>query len=342
MYKKVALLFIVLLFIQCTVDNPITPVNINEEVKEVIPNGWPKPFYTFQNNTINQNVFLLGKKLFYDPILSIDSTVSCGSCHQQFAAFANVDHHLSHGVKNKLGIRNAPALQNLNWNTSFSHDGGVNNIEMFPINPIENPVEMGEKLANIINKLQRSNLYKSLFATAYGLETVTSQKIFKSLTQFIGTMYSYNSKYDMVNQGLAAYSNQEKAGYTIFIQKCNSCHKEPLFSDYEFRSNGIGLNPALKDSGRYIITKLNTDILKFKTPSLRNIDRTAPYMHDGRFVTLTDCLNHYTSNITSANNTDPQLAGGINLTSDDKQNLIAFLRTLTDNTFLNDKRFTEK
>ncbi len=329
------------IFVGCSIDPKIKPIIPADNIKEIIPEGWPTPYYSFSNNTLTPDGFILGRTLFYDPIFSSDNTISCGSCHQQFVAFANSGHDLSHGVNGLLGNRNTPALQNLNWNTSFSHDGGVTNLELFPPAPITNPVEMDETVASVVLKISNSSKYKPLFNKAFGDDIINSQRIFKALSQFMGTMYSYNSKYDKVKKGSESFTTQEQSGYNIFIQNCANCHKEPLFSDYSFKNNGIGVNPAFKDSGRMHITQLMTDIYKFKTPSLRNIEKTAPYMHDGRYTTLDACLNHYASNIANSSTLDPQLVGGIPLSTQDKLNIIAFLKTLTDNTFLTDKRFAE-
>lgn len=327
----------------CSVDPEIKPdVFANNDVKEIVPEGWPTPFYNFSNNPLTQDGFSLGRALFYEPMLSSDNTISCGSCHQQFTAFANAGHDFSHGVNGLLGKRNTPALQNLNWNTSFMHDGGINHIEVQPSGPITNPVEMNESLSNVVSKLSNSSKYKELFTKAFGDETVTSQRMFKALAQFMGTMYSYNSKYDKVKQGKESFTSTEQNGYSIFVQKCASCHKEPLFSDYELRNNGLSVNPNLKDSGRAHITHNLSDLYKFKTPSLRNIERTSPYMHDGRFYTLEQCLDHYVSGIVNSSTLAPELQSGtIPLTAQEKTDVIAFLKTLTDMQFLTDKRYSE-
>ncbi len=341
--KKFALLFLVSIgTISCSVDPEIKPFIQADNIKEIIPEGWPTPNYNFSDNKLTPDGFILGRALFYDPIFSVDNTISCGSCHQQFAAFSNFGHDVSHGINNLLGKRNAPALQNLNWNTSFLHDGGVNNLEVFPPAPITNPIEMGETIANVVSKINNTDYYKVLFKNAFGDETINSQRIFKAMAQFMGTMYSYNSKYDNVKLGKESFTANELNGYNIFVQKCSSCHTEPLFTNQSFKNNGIGINPAYKDSGRMHITQNIADIYKFKVPSLRNVEKSPPYMHDGRFTTLDACLNHYGSNIiNNTSTTDPQLIGGLNLSTQDKADIISFLNTLTDNTFLNDKRFSE-
>lgn len=329
------------IFVSCSVDPKIEPDVPADSVTEIIPNGWPTPHYRFENNAITSEKFKLGRALFYEPMFSADNTISCGSCHQQFAAFAHAAHQYSHGINGLLGIRNAPALQNLTWNPSFMHDGGVNHIEVLPPAPITNPVEMNETLPNVVAKISASTKYRELFRKAYGDDTVTTQRLFRAIAQFMGTMYSYRSKYDQVKQGTRTFSAAEQNGYNLFLQKCASCHQEPLFTDYKFRNNGLSVNPAIKDSGRTHITRDLADLYKFKTPSLRNIELSGPYMHDGRYASLMECLNHYTNNITASATLDPSLSSGIAMTTQEKNDIIAFLKTLTDTEFTSDKRYAE-
>lgn len=334
----------VLFLASCKVDPKIIePLPVNNLV-EVVPEGWPQPKYTFGINTISEERFALGRALFYERMLSVNNQVSCGDCHQQFAAFANADHALSHGIEDRIGTRNSPGLFNLTWHPSFMHDGGVNHIEVQPLAPITNTVEMGSDINPVIAKLQASSRYRDLFKKAYGSDTVSTQRMFRAMTQFMGLMYSYNSKYDYYKrrENNVEFSDAESRGYSLFISKCSSCHTEPLFSDFAFRSNGLPVDVFLKDSGRAHITGLPGDRYKFKTPSLRNIAKTAPYMHDGRFTTLQQCLDHYTNGVTNLTNLDPLLQNnGLQLSANDKQDIIAFLQTLTDYKFLGDKRFAD-
>jgi cytochrome c peroxidase len=340
--KKLLFIFSSFVFItSCSVDPELKPIITDDDVKELIPAGWPTPFYNYNNNTLTADGFTLGRTLFYDPILSLDNTISCGSCHQQFAAFSHSGHDVSHGINGLLGNRNAPTLQNLNWNTSFMHDGGVLNIEVMPLAPITNSVEMGETMTNVVSKLAGSGKYKQLFTKAFGNDLVNSQRIFKAIAQFMGTMYSYNSKYDMVKSGKDNFTAQEQSGYDLFVQKCSSCHTEPLFTDYQFRNNGLSVNILYNDSGRAHITGNATDRFKFKTPSLRNIEKSEPYMHDGRFTNLNQCLEHYNSGIVMSSTLDAQLQSGIALTTQNKADIIAFLKTLTDTKYLTDLRFSD-
>lgn len=342
--KFLSILFFIIAIQSCKVDPKINEVLPSDDLREIIPQGWPNPVYRFTNNPVKEEVFILGRALFYDPILSRDNTISCGTCHQQFVAFANADHALSHGIDDRVGNRNSPALFNMTWHPSFMHDGGINHIEVQPIAPIENPVEMDLNFAASLNKLRASQKYLKLFKDAYGSEEITDARMLKAMAQFMGLMYSYSSKFDMYIRGEndVQLSDAEKRGYQIFLQKCNSCHTQPLFSDFSFRNNGLSVHPLLKDSGRAHITGLPQDRYKFKVPTLRNIALTGPYMHDGRFTTLQQCLNHYTNGVTNMENLDPLLQpNGIELSASEKSDIIAFLNTLTDYKFINDKRFSE-
>lgn len=310
-----------------------------KNVKLVKPKYFPKAAYNFKNNKITPERFVLGRRLFYDPVLSQDSTISCASCHQQFAAFAHIDHKLSHGINNAIGNRNVPALQNLIWKDNFMWDGGVNHIEVQPINPITNKVEMNESMEHVIKKLERSNYYKKLFKAAYNDTIANSEKILKSLTQFTGLMISASSKYDRVIRKEISFTDSEQRGLNLFNQKCNNCHTAPLFTNNLFENNGLKIDSSLNDLGRSKITGSLADNYKFKIPSLRNVEVTFPYMHDGRFSNLKKVLDHY-NNLSSVQKSDNIKLQSIGLLSEtDKQDLISFLKTLTDKAFLLDRRF---
>ena len=331
------------LFFACKVDPPIKPILPVDHIEQVIPAGWPQPVYTFPNNPLSIEKFALGRDLFYEEMLSSDNTVSCGTCHQNFVAFANADHMLSHGVNGAFGNRNSPGLFNMNWNTSFMWDGGVNHIEVQPLAPITNPVEMNEDINNVLAKLNASAKYKVLFKQAYGDEQVTTERMLKALAQFMGMMYSYKSKFDLYKRGEdgVQLSTQELNGYQVFQQKCNACHKEPLFTDYSFRNNGLSVNSNLQDSGRAHITGDPNDRYKFKVPTLRNIMLTAPYMHDGRLSSMEQVFDHYASGIVPSATLDTSLQAGIQLSAQEREDIKAFLSTLTDYSFINDERFKD-
>ena len=304
-----------------------------------IPKGWPKPNYDFSKNPLTEEGFQLGRQLFYDPILSKDSTISCASCHLQATGFTHVDHSLSHGIDGKIGTRNSMTMMNLAWSKTFMWDGGVNHLDVQPLNPITSPVEMNETLANVVQKLQKSDKYKSLFFAAFGDENITGQRVLKALSQFELLLVTANSKYDKVMRKEAVFTEQEQNGYQLFKNNCASCHTEPLFTNGKYENNGIPLDTTLNDIGRQRITEKSDDYLKFKVPTLRNIQFTNPYMHDGRFKKLTEVIKHYNS-LGNNKNLPKQLQKPMNLTDNERVDLVAFLLTLTDNEFLFDKRFS--
>lgn len=327
-------------------DEGLTSVKASDPVVTTLvqPSGWPAPRYDFSGNKITADGFKLGRKLFYEPMLSRDNTISCGTCHQQFAAFANDEHKFSHGIDGQFGTRNAPGLYNLAWHPSFMWDGGINHIELQPFGPITNPIEMDETLPTVLEKLRATPEYVDLFDKAFGSPEIDSQRLFYAMVQFMGSMVSATSKYDWVMRGElpGGFSEAEYNGLRLFRQHCASCHSEPLFSDFSFRNNGLEVSPLLQDSGRAHITGAAEDRYKFKVPSLRNVAVTAPYMHDGRFVTLRQVLLHYKEGIAQTDNLDPQFAdGGIPLSDVQMAEIEAFLLTLTDNEFMQMRAFAE-
>ena len=309
-------------------------------MKLEIPKGWPKPEKNvFDNNPLTVEGFMLGKRLFYDGNLSKDGQVSCASCHQQFAAFATFDHDLSHGVANTLTTRNAPGLFNLAWKKEMHWDGGVNHLEVQPLNPMTAPNEMGETLDNIVAKVKSDTAYRRFFVAAFGSQKVNMQRILKALAQFTGSIVSANSKYDKVMRGEAVFTAYELKGYELFKQKCAGCHREPLFTDNSFRNNGMPMN-RFKDIGRQAITLDPTDSLKFIVPSLRNAQLTFPYMHDGSIYSIPQVIEHYRSKMNTADpNLDPLLRGGIHLSLLEKNQLTYFIYTLTDSSLTKDKKY---
>ena len=300
------------------------------------------PHYDLSKLSMSENEFQLGRQLFYDPILSRDQSISCASCHLQATGFTHVDHDLSHGIEGRIGKRNSMALMNLAWNTSFMWDGGVNHIELQALAPIYSEDEMGSSLKEVVTKLNASKKYKTLFYNSYKDSLVTGQKTLLALTQFIVMLNSYNSKYDKYirNEKGGEFTMQEKNGLAIFKNNCASCHTEPLFTNNEFHNNGLTLDPYLKDFGRMLITNKSEDSLKFKVPTLRNIQFTPPYMHDGRFETLKAVITHYNSGITHSITLAEDLKNNLELTHKEEVDLLVFLRTLTDKEFLFNNRFS--
>lgn len=306
------------------------------------PVDFPQPVYRFEDNPISEAKFELGRKLFYEPRLSRNNTISCGSCHIQSSAFTQHGHDVSHGIDDKLGTRNSPPIMNLAWMPTFFWDGGVFDLDLQPVVPITNHVEMDETVENVLAKLRAHPQYPSLFKKAFGDTAINTVRTMKALSQFMLLCVSTESKYDSVSRNLGvSFTQQEQRGYALFQQKCAACHKEPLFTDFSFRNNGIaiGLND---DKGRYLVTLNPADEYRFKVPSLRNVEFTAPYMHDGRFITLDAVLDHYRGQVQSTPNRDPLLASGIPMTDQEKTDLIAFLKTLSDRRFLSNPLLAEQ
>lgn len=304
-----------------------------------VPQGWPKMHYDFSKNSLTEQGFQLGRHLFYDPILSKDSTISCASCHLQATAFSHVDHALSHGIGGKVGTRNSMALVNLAWSKSFMWDGGVNHLDMQPLNPITSPVEMGESMQHVVDKLKKSPKYLQMFEAAFGDKQITGQRLLKALSQFELMLVSSNSKYDKVMRNEEHFTEKEQHGYYLFKEHCASCHNEPLFTSDKFEFNGLEADTTLNEVGRMKITSDQQDFMRFKVPTLRNVQFSFPYMHDGRFKNLTEVIKHY-NNISKNKLLPKQLSEPMNLTDNDRVDLLLFLKTLTDMQFLFDPRFS--
>ncbi|MFZ9943568.1 MAG: cytochrome-c peroxidase [Bacteroidia bacterium] len=294
-----------------------------------VPKGFPRPE---QKTELNKNQIELGRMLFYDPALSANNMVSCASCHSPYNAFAHTDHALSHGIDDRIGKRNAPALMNLAWRKDFMWDGAFRSLEEQVAFPIDHPDEMGSSIDSMHLKLQPS-IYGHYFAAAYGDPKITPSRISHSISSFLLTLVSSQSKYDAVQQGKAHFTDQEQKGYTVFKNNCNTCHQEPLFTTSGFAKNGLPLDTNLKDFGRLIITKLSTDSLRFRIPTLRNIEHTYPYMHDGRFKSLWQVIDHY-NQASDLSGVKGNSVDKIQLNVNEKVDLMAFLLTLTDKEFL--------
>lgn len=324
------LLLISLAFVKKT----FTPVYFD------IPKKWPKPHYDFKNNPLTEEGFQLGRQLFYDPLLSKDGTISCSSCHLQATGFTHVDHDLSHGIDGKTGLRNSLTLQNLAWSKTFMWDGGINHLDVQAIAPITSEVEMNETLENVVAKLQQSEKYTSLFEKAFGTKKITGQLTLKALSQFVVSLKTTNSKYDKVMQKKASFSAMEQKGYALFKKNCVSCHKEPLFTSDFFKNNGLPKDAVLNDLGRMKITQNPKDSLLFKVPTLRNIEFTFPYMHDGRFKTLSEVVKYYNSGIQQSPTLSKELKKPLDLSDNERTEIIAFLKTLSDKEFLFNSRYS--
>ncbi len=308
-----------------------------------IPNGLP-PMDIPASNPMTEEGVALGKQLFFDPILSGDNTMSCASCHKQSFSFSDSSVQFSTGIDKLIGTRNAMPLVNLGYQKQFFWDGGAADLESQVIGPIQNVVEMHEDLNNVLAELNAHPTYPALFKRVFGGDKIGTAMIMKAIAQFERTLISGNSKYDQVKAGTASFTPQELRGLSWYTDMkkgdCAHCHViGSTFSDFEYRNTGLDSIPV--DIGRGRITLNPTDDGKFKTPSLRNIALTGPYMHDGRFKTLEECIQHYNIGFKYTANLDPNLdnikKGRLNPA--DVQDIIAFLNTLTDTEFITNPKF---
>lgn len=295
------------------------------------------------DNPLTQEGVSLGEKLFHDPRLSINHTQSCASCHDRGLAFSDA-RRVSVGAEGQSGKRQAMPLFNLAWASSYFWDGRAATLREQVLMPIQDAHEMNESLDRVVTKVRD---LESDFAAAFGSAEVTPERMAKALEQYLLTQVSQESRFDRAARRVATLTEEEKRGLQLFVTEfdparglrgadCFHCHGGTLFTDSQFKNNGLDLTPA--DLGRMLVTGNPADKGKFKTPSLRNIAVTAPYMHDGRFKTLEEVVEHYSSGVKRSDTLDPNLAkhpeAGLQLTDEEKRALVAFLKTLTDDTFI--------
>ncbi len=301
----------------------------NTVITLAVPKGFPYPDIPV-DNLPTQNRIDLGRKLFFDPILSRDSTISCSSCHHSDLYFTD-GLPLSLGIDSNHAFRNAPSLINVAYQPYMFWDGGVPTIEQQVLAPISNPLEMDFDVNAVIERLKQHAEYVTLFKKAYNQEP-TVFALTRAIANYERTLFSGRSAYDEFQYygNASALSASSLNGKNIFFGEkgeCFHCHNEYNFTDNSFKNNGLYLQYA--DSGRARITLLPSDVGKFKVPSLRNIAMTAPYMHDGSIATLSDVIEHYNS----GGKPHPNKSGLIkplNLTEQEKEDLLNFLLSLTD------------
>ncbi|WP_210521002.1 cytochrome-c peroxidase [Hymenobacter terricola] len=341
-----------------TVD-PDGPVVAPTAYNLVVPTNFPPPQAVPADNPTTVEGIALGRQLFYEKGLSINSTVACASCHRQELAFTD-GLARAQGVNGAQSPRSAMSLANLAWEPKLTWDGAASSLETQARIPIQNPVEMHQLLADGVARLQATTTYPALFRKAFGSSTITEDNTLKALAQFERTLVSSNSRYDRFRRGdRTALSTYEQQGLVLFTThpngtlrggNCGDCHSGDLQTNHTFSNNG--LDRTFADLGLGSQTSRPTDNGKFRVPSLRNIALTAPYMHDGRFATLDDVVSHYNEHvILNSPNIDPLLLNTTNdprqqsftldLTTTEKAQIVAFLRTLTDSTFIKDPRFAK-
>lgn len=334
----------------------------------------PETPYTYQAST-NNHIATLGRVLFYDRQLSVNNSMSCNTCHKQSLAFAD-NTAFSKGFENVLTSRNSMPIQNLQplvftigggimegdinslpqppgfvgGQSVLFWDGRENNLRSMVMKPVVNHVEMGIRDMNKLSqKLSDIPYYKDLFQKAYGSEEVTTEKIAEALSSFLVNITSNDTKMDRSLSGKEPLSALEERGQFLFrnVYDCNACHQVQSTHGYVFAGtfSNIGLDVQYADPGLENVTRRAGDAGKFRIPSLRNVALTAPYMHDGRFATLDEVINHYSHGIEDHPNLDPRLRENgqpmqMNIPDQDKEAIIAFLHTLTDHDMINDVRFS--
>ena len=326
------------------VANPVLIASNAKPYRLTLSRHFPQPALPLDNPLTEEGVEL-GCRLFQDPQLSINNQQSCASCHQAEAAFTD-GRPYSVGAEGQAGNRNAMPLLNLAWKNSFFWDGRAPTLREQVLQPIENPVEMHESLTHVARKLEAFASNRVAFAAAFGTPDITADRIARALEQFLLVQVSHRSKFDRSLAGEVELSEQEKRGFELFHTEydprreqfgadCFHCHGGPLFQSQSFANNGLDSDFA--DPGRWLVTHKAGDRGKFAVPSLRNVALTAPYMHDGRFATLEEVLTHYASGVKRSATLDPNLAkhpdGGVPLSVEDQEDLLAFLRTLSDERF---------
>ncbi len=354
--KNLVLIFLVLALTSCRKEKvgfDPTPYNLN------IPTHFPDMLIP-EDNPLTKEGVELGRFLFYEKRLSGDNTMSCASCHMPESGFSDPS-QFSVGIDGIAGTRQSMALVNLGWENFFFWDGGKSNLEAQILEPVPNPIEMHQSWKDAVAKLNADVKYRNRFFRAFNEEGIDSIKVAKAIAQFLRTLISAESKYDVMykyENGMALNASEQSilgtidpeewAGYDLFKSldgaDCFHCHNGPLMQVKKFSNNGLMPN-AINDLGRAHVTNNPEDNYKFKVPTLRNIALTAPYMHDGRFATLDEVIEHYSSGIHMSPTIDPLIEfgsqGGVQLDAQEKHLLKKFLLTLTDNNFINNPNFKD-
>ncbi len=348
MKKIFALLLPAIAFFGCDPDPVDPPATFDPTPYTLSLGTFPEPDLPADNKLTLAGV-QLGRMLFYEKMLSKDGSQACADCHKQEDAFSDI-RRFSIGVEKLPGNRQAMAVMNLAWHQNgLFWDGRAPHVRDQSLGPIQNPVEMNETLPNAVAKLQIDKRYTDQFIRAFGDNSVTAERMSLAMEQFMFTMVSNNSKYDQYQKGEVTLTDAEERGRTLFFSEfdpfgsergaeCFHCHATFNFTNDEFMNNGLDPDASMTDEGRKLVSNDPIDRGKFKVPSLRNIALTPPYMHDGRFATLEEVIDHYNTGVKASSTVDELmqynlLTGGLQMTAQDKADLVAFLKTLTDETF---------
>lgn len=336
----------------CTKEQVLTPYTPD------IPSHFPKMIIPADNPMSEEGVEL-GRKLFYDVRLSLDNSISCASCHDQQYGFTDPKQY-SLGVNGAVGTRNSMALANLGWQNFFFWDGRAATLEDQILGPVPNPIEMHLEWDEAVKRIKDIKEYRQAFKHVFDTKDITKELVAKAIAQFLRTLISGTSKYDVMykqmnNLNLTEAEEliadeitpEEWAGFDLFKSlngaDCFHCHNGPMMQVQKYSNNGLDSDANMTDEGRKMVTGSNADRGKFKVPSLRNVALTAPYMHDGRFATLDEVIEHYSSGIHQSSTIDPLIEyasqGGVQLDAGEKALLKTFLLTLTDYEFVNNPKF---
>ncbi len=348
----ITILFLSVLFFSCSSDDSggsFSPTEVDLEIPTIFSNLLPPPLIPSDNPQSVEGI-ALGRKLFYEPLLSGDGTQACADCHFSENAFTDPNQY-STGIDGSVGNRNAMPIYNVAWNfgEKFFWDGRARSVEGQAFGPVVNPIEMKNTWPNAVASLQATSNYPNLFLDAFGTSTIDSVLVTKAIAQFERTLISGNSRFDQYVMGdVGAITAQELNGFNVFMNEdkgdCFHCHGSdlsPLWTDNIFHNNG--LDASFTDNGLGDITGDPLDNGKFKSPSLRNLAYSAPYMHDGRFETLDEVINHYSEGLVFSETIDPLMktiaVGGVHLTEEDKADLKAFLLSLSEPEFTTNPDF---
>ena len=319
----------------------------------VLPENFPRMIIP-EDNPLTIDGVALGRRLFFDPVLSDDGSMSCSSCHLPNGSFTD-NLAVSQGVTGASGTRSSMSLLNIGFNNNgFFWDGSVMTLEEQALLPVEDPIELHTSWQEVVADLQAHEDYPGLFRKAFGItaaEEITKELAAKAIAQFERSLVSSGqSKYDRVVAGLEVFTDEELLGHNIFFDidpdvsrhaECGHCHNAPLFTTNEYFNNGLENtdNGNLADPGRALVTDREFDTGKFRVPTLRNIQLSAPYMHDGRFGSLEEALDHYDRGVVFSRNVDPNLRV-LDMSREDRRALIAFIETLADPVFTADERYS--
>lgn len=337
-HLSIILCFLLIIFVSCK-DNQ----TIDSKCEDIVyssPIGFPEIPFPF-DNPIKYETVMLGQKLFYDKTLSKDGSVSCASCHKQEDAFSDAGKSVSRGVANEAGMRNSPTIVNSAYQHSYFYDGRVQQLELQVKEALLSPHEMYSSEAHIVSAIRSNNAYKAFFHKAFGNDSISVLRVCKAIACFTRTIVSGDSRYDLYKRGVNINITPiEKKGIELFFSdktQCASCHSGFNFTDNKFYSTGLYTH--YYDKGYYYSTKMAKDIGTFKTPSLRNIALTFPYMHDGSVSSLSELLQHYNHGGKGFVNKDKRI-DSLHLSHIELQSLETFLLMLTDSSMINNPAYS--